>query len=169
LQNRNEFSRLPLDALCDELQSPAGYDAMQFAAKGDRMSDHTITCAIVNNTSGTMVLSGQAPNSGTQLQVDANTIAGNGGTANPAFTGWNRLVAGCGGTVTYTLPNNIDLLVIEYNTSTTYDNSYCVPYLQSADSQNGIGCDAYYCTTSNSVSTTDDDGIVTTITISETP
>ena len=134
------------------------------------MSDHTITCNIVNNTSGVMVLSGAVPNSGTKLDVasNANSI-GAGVAVDPAFTGSNRLVAGCGGIVTYTLPNTIDLLVIEYNTSTTFDNSYCVPYLQSANSQDGIGCDAYYCTASNSVSTTEDNGIVTTITIWETP
>jgi hypothetical protein len=132
------------------------------------MSDHSISCTIVNQTSDTMVLASSDPNSKTNLSIasDANAIA-SGVTVTDAFTGSNSATSGCGGSVTYTLPNDTDILVIYYNTSTGNDNSYCFPVLQSTDSE-AIACGAYYCTASTSVSTTDDNGITTTITVYET-
>jgi hypothetical protein len=133
------------------------------------MSDHTISCTIVNQTSATMVLASSDPNSKTNLSIasDANAIA-SGVTVTDAFTGSNSATSGCGGSVTYTMPNDTDILVIYYNTSTGNDNSYCFPVLQSNDAAEAIACGAYYCTASTSVSTTDDNGITTTITVYET-
>jgi hypothetical protein len=132
------------------------------------MSDHTISCTIDNQTTGTMVLASSAPNSGTNLSIasDANAIA-TGVTVTDAFAGSNSDMSGCGGSVTYTMPNNTDVMIIYYNTSVGNDNSYCFPVLQSTDSEY-IACGAYYCTASSSVSTTDDNGITTTITVYET-
>ena len=130
------------------------------------MSDHTISCTIVNQTSGTMVLASTAPNDHTDVSTasGASSIAA-GVTVDNAFTGWNNWASGCGGTVTYTMPNSTDVLVIAYNTSTTYENSYCIPMLRSADPSTTPGCDAYYCDVSGSVVSGQDNGAVTTVTV----
>jgi hypothetical protein len=131
------------------------------------MSDHTVSCTIVNQTSGTMVLAGSAPNKNTNLQIasNANAISAGSTVAN-AFTGSNNAMSGCGGTVTYTLPNNEAVLIIAYNTSTGDVNTYCFPMLQSSNSES-IGCDSYYCTASRSAVSQDDNGVTATITVYE--
>jgi hypothetical protein len=132
------------------------------------MSDHTVSCTIVNRTTGTMVLAGQAPNKNTNLTIASNANAiGPGVTITKAFTGSNNAMAGCGGTVTYTLPNNTAVLVIAYNTSTGDVNTYCFPMLQSTGASS-LGCDAYYCTASNSAVSQNDNGVTATITVYET-
>lgn len=132
------------------------------------MSDHSISCTIVNKTSGTIVLASSDPNKNTDLKIASNANAISAGvTVTDAFTGSNNATTGCGGSVTYTMPNSDDVLVIYYNTSTGNDNSYCFPVLQSTDSD-AIACGAYYCTVSGSVDATEDNGITTTITIYET-
>jgi hypothetical protein len=131
------------------------------------MSDHSVSCTIVNQTSGTMVLAGSAPNKNTDLKIasNANAISA-GSTASNAFTGSNNAMSGCGGTVTYTLPNNQAVLIIAYNTSTSDVNTYCFPMLKSNNSEY-IGCDSYYCTASSSAVSQDDNGVTATITVYE--
>jgi hypothetical protein len=132
------------------------------------MSDHTVSCTIVNKTSGTMVLSGSDPNKNTDLKIASNANAiGPGVTVSNAFTGSNNVTTGCGGTVTYTLPNNQVILIIAYNTSVGDVNTYCFPMLQS-NSPDAIGCGSYYCSASSSVVTQHDNGITATITVFET-
>lgn len=132
------------------------------------MSDHSVSCTIVNRTSGTMVLAGSAPNKNTDLKIASNANAISAGTTvTDAFTGSNNITTGCGGTVTYTLPNNQAILIIAYNTSVSDVNTYCFPMLQS-NSAESIGCDSYYCTASSSAVMQDDNGITATITVYET-
>ena len=127
------------------------------------MSKHTITCVLVNSTTGTMVLAGTDPNSGTDLDMTSGSNALAPGTSTEIFTGSNSTASGCGGTVTYTMPNNIDIMVIAYNTSVGQDNTFCFPMLRSNNTNDAIACDAYYCDTVDSVSTTEDNGITTWI------
>jgi hypothetical protein len=125
------------------------------------MSKNSVSCTITNMTGGYLTLAAQNPNKGTDLDVaaDANSI-GPGVRCPNAFTGSNSAFSGCGGTVTYTLPNNTDILVIAYNTSTTWDTTYCFPMLQSANPGETLGCDEYWCTAASSYNTTSDGTVV---------
>jgi hypothetical protein len=130
------------------------------------MSDNSISCTIVNRTSGTLVLSGSDANTATELTIGSGANAIASGASVHAFTGSNNRMSGCGGTVKYTLPNNSSVLVIAYNTSTNHDNSYCTPMLQST-SPNEAGVDAYYCQTVNAAVSGTSDGVTATITVYE--
>jgi hypothetical protein len=130
------------------------------------MSDHSISCTIWNQTTGTMVLAGSQKNSGTNLTVaDAASSIGPGVKLENAFTAWNNAEVGCGGSVTFTMGNPDNVLVIAYNTSHNYYNSYCTPMLRSSSAEL-LGCDAYYCAAADSA-VDQSDGVTTTITIYE--
>ena len=132
------------------------------------MSDHSISCTIINQTTGTIGWSSSSPNDHTDLVVNANSI-GSGVTSTDAFVGSNSATSGCGGSVTFTMPNNIDKLVVVYNTTAMNDNSYCYPMLQSIDTTTNIASDAYYCVTTDSFVAGKSDGVTTTITVYDKP
>jgi hypothetical protein len=129
------------------------------------MSDHSISCAIVNLTSEALALTARTQDDGTTFQLAGtgqNIPVSSGGEGTPAFTASHSWASGCGGTATYRLPNG-DALVIAYSTSHTTHTSSCIPLLQSGSGN--AGTDEYFCTATNAVVLGQDDGVTATITV----
>ncbi len=112
---------------------------------GPEFSSDAIVCTIDNQTSGTIQRQSSSKTGGNLTVASSTNI--DSGTSIQAFSaqgpsGWP---SGCGGQVTYNLPNGQDQLVVIYNVSVTGNESITFAQLQNLNG-NPVGCDAYFVT-----------------------
>ena len=110
---------------------------------GKEDSDNrTVTVTINNHTSGSISFNSKSTTGG-DLDMKNNTIdAGESKTAFVA-SGPSLWYSGCGGQVSWNLPNGLDRMVVVYNCTTTGDNCTTFVELQNADGENP-GCSNYF-------------------------
>lgn len=108
----------------------------------DSSDNRTVTVTIYNHTSGSLTYK-QSSTTGGDLDIKNNTISS--GSSATAFVGSgpNLWYSGCGGEVTYNLPNGMDILTVVYNCTTTGNNCTTFAQLQNANGQNP-GCGSYF-------------------------
>lgn len=101
-----------------------------------------IVCTINNQTTGQIQYSSNSTTGGS-FSSKSNYV--NPGASIEVFEadGPSAWVSGCGGVVTYTLPNSVDKLVITYNVSTTGDSAQTFAALQNISGSHA-GSDSYF-------------------------
>lgn len=102
----------------------------------------------INNQCGSSISKTTDSTTGGNLEINNGLITS--GTNDLAFTGSSGAMSGCGGSVTYGLPDGMSQLVIMYNMSYTSNCCYVVPLLQNATTPTQ-GCDEYYVTSTDAL------------------